>query len=255
MEYAAVSGQISDSNETIRERPINIRFPVLSMQKIWKLVFAFTMVCLLWCLVNLSILAFSWVKSYSMEVHNTPETYVADLRHNKSQIGKTLIISAIKAQPDKKVWFGHIWVIWPDAPPLANGEKEAGFYAKSKSEAAKSLIMSILSPLALFEGQKPIRGIMKNDEGLYRHWQLKIRVNEDQYARASAIDNKWRNQTNYLLRPSINGKTITCRDYVFEIADAIGLKAKRNDWAKFPPESFKELLEINNIKTNGKIPA
>ena len=91
---------------------------------------------------------------------------------------------------------------------------------------------------------------MKNDEGLYRHWQLKIRVNDDQYKRAIAIDNKWRNQREYLLRPAINGQTITCRDYVFEIASAIGLKARSNDWAKFPPESFQELLELNNIKTD-----
>ena len=80
------------------------------VKRVWQGVFALITICFLWCFINLSILAFSWLKSYSMTVDNTPQTYYADIRHDKGQVGKTLIISAIKAQPDKKVWFGHIWV-------------------------------------------------------------------------------------------------------------------------------------------------
>lgn len=217
------------------------------VKRVWQGVFALIMICFLWCFANLSILAFSWLKSYSMSVNDTPQTYFADIRHDKLQRGKTLIISAIKAQPDKKVWFGHIWVVWENAPPFAHGEKEAGFYAASKTQAASALIMSILSPAALVTGQKPIAGVMRNDEGLYRHWQLILRVDDAQYARAIAVDNKWRNEHKYLLRPAISGKTITCRDYVFEVAEAVGLKTRHNDWDKFPPESFRELLELNGI--------
>lgn len=218
------------------------------VKRVWQGIFAMIMVCFLWCFANLSILAFSWLKSYSMLVDDKPQTYYADIRHDMGQEGKTLIISAIKAQPDKKVWFGHIWVVWEDAPPLAHGEKEAGYYAASKAQAARALIMSILSPAALVTGQKPIAGVMRNDEGLYRHWQLILRVDNAQYTRALMVDNKWRNQHDYLLRPAISGKTITCRDYVFEVAQAVGLKASPSEWDKFPPESFRELLEMNGIK-------
>lgn len=223
------------------------------VKRVWQGVFALITICFLWCFINLSILAFSWLKSYSMTVDNTPQTYYADIRNDKGQVGKTLIISAIKAQPDKKVWFGHIWVVWDKAPPHAHGEKEAGFYAASKSQAARALILSIISPSALITGQKPIAGVMRNDEGLYRHWQLVLRVDNAQYARALLVDDKWRNQNQYLLRPSISGKTITCRDYVFEVAQAVGLKVKQNDWDKFPPESFAELVKLNNIETPNRV--
>ena len=223
------------------------------VKRVWQGVFTLITICFLWCFINLSILAFSWLKSYSMTVDDKPQTYYADMRHDKGQVGKTLIISAIKAQPDKKVWFGHIWVVWDKAPPHAHGEKEAGFYAASKSQAARALILSIISPAALITGQKPIAGVMRNDEGLYRHWQLVLRVDDAQYARALLVDDKWRNQNKYLLRPSISGKTITCRDYVFEVAQAVGLKVKQNDWDKFPPESFSELVKLNNIETPNKV--
>lgn len=207
----------------------------------------------LWLLVNFGILAVSWFRSYVFNIGDTPKTYYADLRHDKSQIGKYLIISAIKAQPEKQVWFGHIWVIWQDIPPLSDGGRESGFYARSKSEAAETLIKSVLSPYGWLTGQKLVAGIMKDDDGLYRHWQLKIRVDEAQYQRAVLVDNKWRHQQSYVLRPAFDGKTISCRDYVFEVASTIGMKTKPNDWDKFPPESFMELLKLNNINTNPEI--
>lgn len=207
--------------------------------------FCFFCLYILWAICGLSIVIFKWLKSYFLNINNK-ENYI-DLRQNKEAQGKNIIISVVKPNPPKGIWFGHIWIIWPDAPPLANGEKEAGFYAHSKIEATKKLIGAILSPFSFITGHKPIKGIMRDDSGLQRDWVLIAHVDDDIYDAAIKIDNKWRNETNYSLHPQKCGKTISCRDYCLEIAQEIGLKARFDKWAQFPPETFRDFLIENNI--------
>lgn len=216
------------------------------IQLFFKICLVFITTIFIWCITHILLLVISWVRSYFYNIHNN-EIKNLDLRNNKEKDGKRLIFCAIKAQPQKSVWFGHMWVAWEEAPPLAKGEKEAGFYAKCKAKAAKSLIFSIISPIAMIKGQEPIEGIMKDDKGLYRHWEIEVLVDELDYQKAIMVDNKWRNQKQYSMRPSFNGRTITCRDYVFEIAEAIGLKAKTQNWAEFPPQSFHNFMKLNGI--------
>ena len=203
----------------------------------------------IWCALHLLVLIISWLKS--VMIAKTPEPFFIDLRKVKDKTGQQIILSAIKANPKNAVWFGHMWVVWPEAPPLAHdGAKEAGYYAYCKIAALRGLIFSILSPFALFFGQKPINGIMKDDAGTNRDWQLIVQIDDEDYNRAIEIDNAWRKENRYAMRPGIGGRTYTCRDYVFDIASVIGLKPNKRNWAQFPPETFMNFLENNGIKQN-----
>lgn len=194
------------------------------------------------------ILIIAWLKSHFLKICPNLNERVFDLRRDNTQSGKKLTFALMKAQPHKSFWFGHMWVIWPEAPPLAsNGAREAGFYAQCKLKAAKYLVLSILSPIGPFTGQKPIEGVFLDDRNTDRHWQFHAIIDEATYQEALKIDTKWRLESRYALRPKIGGRTYSCRDYVFEIAQTIGLKRLPTNWAAFPAESFHQLLSMNAI--------
>lgn len=217
--------------------------------KIWQAITFGLVFIAVWCLLHLLVLGISWLKSVSIAPRDT--AFSLDLRNDKTAIGRTIILSAIKANPAKSIWFGHMWVVWPEAPPLAtDGAKEAGYYAQCKIAAARGLLLSVLSPLALLLGQRPIKGVMRDDAGVSRDWQLAVQVDEGDYWRAIQIDTKWRQEQQYSMRPAFRGRTYTCRDYVFEVANAIGLSLPKNNWAQFPPETFKAFLANNGIELN-----
>ena len=190
----------------------------------------------LWIFLNFGLLFYKWLQS--VLIPKSQEIHAIDLRKNKFETGKTISICVVKANPFKNIWFGHIWVVWPEAPPLANGECEAGFYAHCRFEAAINLAISIISPFAIIFGQKPIKGIMRDDKGLHRDFQLNIQIDDTCYQKAIAIDNSWRQEAKYCLRPPIGGRTISCRDYCFQIAQSFGLHVNFDKWADFPPISF-----------------
>ena len=199
----------------------------------------------IWAGGNFALLAFKWLESIALKP--SQKIHHLDLRQCKLSKGKTISICVVKANPFENIWFGHIWIDWPEAPPLANGLKETGFYAKCRVSAAVNLIGAILSPFALFHGQKPIEAAMLDDTGLRRDWQLDIQVDENQYFQALEIDSNWRQETRYILRPALGGKTISCRDYCLEIAQVLGLRANFDNWADFPPISFQKFLMQNGI--------
>ena len=65
-------------------------------------------------------------------------------------------------------------------------------------------------------------------------------------------DNTWRQEAQYCLRPPIGGRTISCRDYCFQIAQSFGLQVNFDKWADFPPISFHKFLIENKIIENQK---
>ncbi len=205
----------------------------------------------LWIFLNFGFLFYKWLQS--VLIPKSQEIHAIDLRKNKYEIGKIISICVVKANPFKNIWFGHIWIVWPEAPPLANGECEAGFYAHCRFEAAINLAISIISPLAIFFGQKPIKGIMRDDKGLHRDFQLNIQIDEECYQKAIQIDNLWRQEAKYCLRPPIGGQTISCRDYCFQIAQPFGLNVRFDKWADFPPISFHNFLIENKIIEKKKL--
>jgi hypothetical protein len=208
-----------------------------------------TMFFAIWTFINLTIIAIKWLQSIGLK---PAKPHYIDLRNDKSKSGKNFTIAAVKANPLENIWFGHIWIIWHEAPPHSNGLKEVGFYAKCRISAAINLIGSTISPFALWHGQKPIEATLQNDEGLKRDWQLNICVDENIYNKALEIDKNWRNEKRYVLRPPIGGKTYSCRDYCLQIAEVVGLRANHNKWADFPPITFHNFLIENNIIAHRK---
>lgn len=201
---------------------------------------------LLWALITLGVFAFRWISSIIIPSNNEP--IAIDLRINKNQHGKKITLCAVKANPSKAIYFGHIWVVWPEN----DGIQEAGFYAKNRFIAFLEIMGAIIAPFCIFFKQHPIEGVMLDDSGLYRDWQIEIEIDFDTYLKAREIDAMWRNEQRYCLRPSLNGKTYNCRDYALEIAQVIGLKAIKINWWEFPSELFEKLMLANEIKFETK---
>ncbi len=205
-----------------------------------------------WFLGNLMLIIASWGRSYSTPISSTPQIALVDLRNDKSVAGRVVTIIATKPTPSKADYIGHMWVAWPQTPPLApKGSKESGYYADNQVQAAVTLAGSILTPWGFVNGQAPVVGHMKADDGWWRHKQVQVTVDEDRYQSALAVDTKWRVETRYSLRPGISGigqeRTWACQDYVLEVATALGLKAGRRNWTQFPMGSFLDFVKLNEI--------
>ncbi|MBN8649370.1 MAG: hypothetical protein J0L55_15555 [Caulobacterales bacterium] len=201
---------------------------------------------ILWSIIMLFLFLIRWISSIIIPSFSAP--IEVDLRQNKNQHGRKILLCAVKANPLKSIYFGHIWVVWPEATPFSNGIKEAGFYAYNRIHAFLDIILAIIAPFGIFFKQKPLKGIMRNDEGLHRDWQISIEIDEENYQKALEIDNLWRNESRYSLRPAKDGCTYNCRDYVYEIANILGLKTKYYGWWDFPSHMFLSLLQANNLQ-------
>ena len=212
----------------------------------------FGFACFVWFLGNLVLIGASWSRSYFAAIDPIPQIARIDMRTNTQAQGYVVTIIATKPSPSKSDYIGHMWVAWPQTPPLAPaGSKEGGYYADNQIEAALALAEAILAPWGFMSGQTPVSGHMKVDDGWWRHVQIDVRVNEDRYQAARAIDSKWRRETRYSLRPGIAGvaagRTWACQDYVLEVAAALGLKTYQRNWAQFPMGSFLDFAKDNGI--------
>lgn len=199
--------------------------------------------------LHILVLAIAWIRSYFLEICPSIEQQCLDLRSDWTKQGQIIEVCAMKAQPKNSAWFGHMWIVWPEAPPLAkDGAKEAGFYASCKSKAAKYIVSSIISPFWILLGKEPISGVFLDDRNTKRDWRFKLIVDDDAYRRALEVDSVWRGESRYALLPKIGGRTFSCRDYVFEVVTALGIKKTPKNWVAFPPESFLKLLTMNGMK-------
>jgi|GEM_PF-1721650 hypothetical protein len=199
--------------------------------------------------LHVIILTIAWTRSYFLEICPSIENLQFDLRADPSNKGTVIEVCAMKAQPRDSAWFGHMWIVWPEAPPKAkDGAKAAGFYASCKTKAAKYIVSSIFYPIWILTGKKPISGGFLDDKYTKRDWHIKLIVDDDAYQRALEVDTIWRDESRYLLLPRIGGRTYSCRDYVFEVVSALGLKRTPKNWAVFPPESFLKLLTMNGLQ-------
>jgi hypothetical protein len=215
-----------------------------------------SIVALVWFLGNLVLILASWGRSYFAPRGASPQIASVDLRENKTIAGRVVTIIATRPTPSKADYIGHMWIAWPETPPLAPaGTKEGGYYASNQLQAALILAGAIWAPWGFLTGQAPVEGLMKVDDGWWRHKQIDVRVDEAQYQAAIAVDSKWRRETRYSLRPGIKGigqgRTWACQDYVFEIASALGLKADQRNWTQFPMGSFLDFAKRNEIAVTG----
>jgi hypothetical protein len=207
---------------------------------------------LVWLIANPLLIIASWSRSYFTPVGATPFVAAIDLRADKTARGRIITIVATKPTVSKGDYIGHMWVAWPETPPLAQvGSHESGYYAKDQIQAALTLLGALWAPWGFATGQAPVSGLMKVDDGWWRHKQIDITVDEASYQGALAVDTKWRRETRYSLRPGIKGiglgRTLGCQDYVLEVAGALGLKADHRNWTQFPMGSFLDFAKDNDI--------
>ena len=205
-----------------------------------------------WLLGNLLLVIASWSRSYFALMAPIPQVATFDLRLNKTVPGHIISIIATKPMPLKGDFIGHMWIAWPQTPPLApKGTKESGYYATNQLQAAMTMAGAIWAPWGFITGHAPIAGQLKVDDGWWRHVQIDVTIDETRYQAALAIDTKWRRETRYSLRPGIKGigqgRTWACQDYVFDVASALGMKANNRDWTQFPMESFLAFAKENKV--------
>lgn len=211
----------------------------------------------LWFFVPLLLIIASWGRSYWTPTSALPHVATLDLRTDKAVAGRVVTIIATKPTPSKADYIGHMWIAWPQTPPLAPaGTKEGGFYATDQLKAAFTLAGAIWAPWGFATGHAPVGGVMKVDDGWWRHKQIDVTVDDARYQAALAVDTKWRRETRYSLRPGIKGiglgRTWGCQDYVLEVAAALGMKADSRNWTQFPMGSFLDFAKENGIVVKGQ---
>lgn len=208
--------------------------------------------CLAWVLLNFGLVVAAWMRSYYAPIEPVPQATSLDLRTDKTAPGRTITIIATKPTPSKGDFIGHLWLEWPETPPLATpGTREAGYYANDQIQAIQAMAAALILPWGSVTGQDLVPGLMKVDDGWWRHLQVHVRVDEAQYQAALRVDGRWRTEDRYRLRPSMigpdKGKTFACQDYVFDVAAALGLDTARRSWTEFPMGSFLRFARINKI--------
>ena len=213
--------------------------------------------CLAWVLLNLGLVVAAWMRSYYAPIEPVPQAASIDLRSDKTAPGRTITIIATKPTPSKGDFIGHLWLEWPETPPLAKpGTREAGYYANDQIQAIKAMAAALILPWGTVTGQDFVPGLMKADDGWWRHLQVHVRVDEARYQAALAVDRRWRTENRYRLRPSMigphNGKTFACQDYVFDVAAVLGLDTAKRSWTEFPMGSFIRFARINKIAIAGQ---
>ncbi len=222
-----------------------------------KIILMILLAILAWVALNLGLVVAAWMRSYYAPIEPVPQAAALDLRTNKSAPGRVITIIATKPTPSKGDFIGHLWLEWPETPPLAKpGSHESGYYANDQIQAIKAMAAALILPWGTVTGQDFVPGLMKVDDGWWRHLQVYVRVDEARYQAALAVDRRWRSENRYRLRPSLigpdKGKTFGCQDYVFDVAAALGLDTAQRSWTEFPMGSFLRFARINKVDIAGQ---
>jgi hypothetical protein len=213
---------------------------------------AIILICL-WVFVNLAGVLGSWSRAYFADIDTSPQKQTVDLRTDKSSAGRLVSIIATKPTPQKGDYIGHMWIVWPETLPRApSNTRETGYYARDQLQAIRAMAVALLAPWGFATGQSAVPGYLKADDGWWRHVQVDVLVDELRYQAAVEVDNRWRSETRYSLRPGIAalggaGRTWGCQDYVLEVAGALGLKASRRNWTQFPMGAFLDFADENDL--------
>jgi hypothetical protein len=205
-----------------------------------------------WVAAHLGLVIAAWAHAKFAPIDPIPQEHALDLRGDRAQAGRVVTIVATRPTPTKGDWIGHLWIAWPETPPGAPaGTRESGYYAQSQLQAAAALAGALVAPWGAWTGQPAVPGLLKVDDGWWRHVTLAVRVDESAYRAALGVDARWRAQTRYVLRPAAHGpeagRTFGCQDYVFDVAEALGLKTGPRDWRRFPMGSFRDFAAANGI--------
>ena len=81
-----------------------------------------------WIALNLGLVVAAWMRSYYAPIEPVPQAASLDLRTDKVAPGRVITIIATKPTPSKGDFIGHLWLEWPETPPLARpGTRESGY--------------------------------------------------------------------------------------------------------------------------------
>lgn len=208
---------------------------------------------LAWLVFNLVLVGASWARAWMTPLAAQTDVIAIDLRPDPSAPGRTVSIIATKPSPSKGDFIGHLWLAWPETPPGApSGTRESGYYAHSQMQAVGAMAVALLAPWGMLTGAQPVPGLIKVDDGWWRHVQIDVTVDEGRYLAALAVDARWRREARYILRPALvgpeAGRTFGCQDYVVDVAVALGLKAGPRPWGEFPMGAFRAFARANGVQ-------
>lgn len=213
------------------------------------------LLCLGWIILNVAMVGAAWLRSYYAPIAPQVERLSLDLRQDKARAGQVITIVATKPTPAKGNYIGHLWLAWPQTPPMAKpGTRESGYYAYDQNQAIMAMINALILPWGVVTGQDFVPGLLKADDGWAHDIELAVRVDEARYQAALTVDRRWRRETRYRLRPAMigpdKGKTYACQDYVLDVAVALGLKASDRTWTEFPMGAFLRFAHQNGLHPN-----
>jgi len=207
-----------------------------------------TLLAIFWVLFVVFSASFAWAKSYFVDFGPRPTKYYIDKRTNKNSVGRTIVFVASQAQPERKWYYGHLWVQYETTPALApKNTFQFGYYSVDQNLAAKELLLSYLNPFGFFFGQKSVEGTIKSDDPWPHHLELRVQIDEAAYEAALIIDEEWRKKKTYTNNPGWGKPPNGCQGYAYAIADAIGLKTPKSQFGQFPAESFVNFAAENGV--------
>ncbi len=204
----------------------------------------------LWIAIVLAGVLIAYGRAYWNEGGGREVKFAVDRRTDPSVPGKVVVLATRRAEPHKSFLVGHVWVIWPDQPPIPGmGNRQAawGHYGDPFWPAVGAVALNLVNPVALATGMKPVPGRLLPDYYVPPEMLIEITVDAPTYARVLAVHERWRAEQFYSVRPGVHGPRIACQDYVFDIAAAAGLAVPDRFWMEFPYTSWLRLLAANGL--------
>jgi hypothetical protein len=205
---------------------------------------------LAWVLFLLGAVLIAYGRAYWNDGGGREAAFAIDMRADPANPGKVVELVTRRAEPDEGLIIGHTWVVWPENPPHASMPGQApgwGHYADPFWQGFRAVVLNVLNPAALVTGMPRVPGRLMAETWAQPQMRIVLTLDATGYARVEAVHRRWAAETRYSVRPGTFGPRIACQDYVYDIAEAAGLKTPKRDWMEFPYTSFLRLLDANAI--------
>lgn len=204
----------------------------------------------LWLAIVLAGIVLAYGRAYWNEGAGREAKYAFDQRSDLSRPGRVVVLATRRAEPEKGFLVGHVWVIWPEEPPIPGmGDRQPawGHYGDPFWPAVGAVALNLFNPSAFLTGMKPVPGRLLPDYFVEPEMLIEITVDEAAYQQVLAVHQRWLAEQRYSVRPGTYGPRVACQDYVFDIAKAAGLAVPDRFWMEFPYTSWLRLMAANGL--------
>jgi hypothetical protein len=205
---------------------------------------------LTWCLIVVIGVLIAYGRGYWNEGGGRDASFALDLRQDRNTPGQVVELVTRRAEPDEGLIIGHTWAVWPQDPPHAGQgglPPGWGYYAEPFWPGAAAVARNMFNPLGLITGMKPVPGHLTAETWALPQMRLVLTLDAAGYARVRAVHERWLAETRYSVRPGLYSPRVACQDYVYDLAQAAGLKVPARHWMEFPYTSYLRLLAANGI--------